>query len=141
MGHPVHVMLVHFPTALFTFSFVCDLWGVFAQNPELHKVSLIGMAPGVALGALAATFGAIDYIKLVEDKDLFRKASWHAGIQLCVLMAFGMTAGMRIQDYPNVSEPGMGQLLIMGLAVAAMLVGNYLGGDLVFRHGIGVRQH
>lgn len=141
LGHPVHVMLVHFPTALFLLSFAFDVWGMITGDPGLCRASLYSMCLGLLGGVAAAGFGVADYVKLTGRESVFRKASWHAGIQTCVLMVFGVMAGIRLQDYPEPAEPGLTQLIVTGVTVLAMLTGNYLGGDLVFRDGVGVGDH
>lgn len=138
-GHPVHPMLVHFPSALFPVSFVFDLWGILGGDPVLFQASLYCMSIGLLGGLAAAVFGAIDYVKLTDRPSLFRKASWHAGIQVTVIMVFGTITGLRLQDYPDVPEPGTVQILVIGLAVVAMLIGNYKGGDLVYRDHVGIQ--
>ena len=140
LDHPVHAMLVHFPVALFPLSFAFDLWAMLSDEPDLFRASLYSICLGLAGGLAAALFGLVDYLKLTGQQELLRKASWHAAIQSCVLMIFGVITGLRFLNYPESVEPGILQLIAMGIAIAAMLAGNYLGGDLVYRHGVGVHR-
>lgn len=140
LDHPVHAMLVHFPIALFPLSFIFDLWAMLSNDPDLFRASLYSMSLGLAGGLSAALFGMVDYLKLTERQELFRKASWHAAIQFCVLMMFGVITGLRFINYPESVEPNLFHLIFMGIAVAAMFAGNYLGGDLVYKHGVGVHR-
>ena len=52
-GHPIHPMLIPFPLALWTTSFVVDVLFYFLRHPTLLIVSKFMIAAG-CLGALAA---------------------------------------------------------------------------------------
>lgn len=138
-GHPIHPMLVHFPTALFRPDFYL-MSGIFFQEPSLYLASFYVILMGLATGLLAGVFGLIDYVRLGTRPEVFQKASWHAGIQFMVLVIFGMIAGVKYQAYPNIVVPDFWQLLAMGFGVGLMIVGNYLGGELVFRYKVGVTE-
>lgn len=135
LGHPIHPMLVHFPTVLFPVSFLFDLAGIWTSGESFFAASFYCVGAGLGGGFMAALFGLIDYIKLTDREPLFRKASWHALLQFLVLMIFGIVFGLR---YEGISAPGLVELLVSGLGICLMLTGNYLGGDLVFRDGVGV---
>lgn len=136
-GHPVHPMLVHFPTALFTAGFMFDLAGKILGNPSFYSASFYVILLGLAVGVLAGLFGLVDYIKLVKRPEVFKRANWHAGIQFLVITIFGAIAGVKFQSFPDFQGVSAGQLSVMGLGVALMLVGNYLGGELVFKYKVG----
>lgn len=137
-GHPVHPMLVHFPTALFSAGFLFDVGGLLLADSSLFSASFYSIVLGLLVGVPAALAGFIDYTRLGGRPEIFRKASWHAGLQFMVLMAFGIIAGFKFQSYPDVAAPGILLMISMGVALAAMLIGNYLGGELVFTHKVGI---
>lgn len=139
-GHPIHPMLVHFPTALFTAGFIFDASGILLNEPQLFSASLYVILLGLAGGLAAVIFGLIDYIRLSRQPQKFRLASWHASIQLVVLVLFGIIAGLKFPLYPDLEPPKILEMSIMGAAVIAMLVGNYLGGELVITHRVGIDE-
>lgn len=139
-GHPIHPMLVHFPTALFSAGFLFDGVGIFLEEPTLFSASFYSIILGLLGGLAAALVGFIDYIKLGDKPEAFQKASWHAGIQFLVLVSFAIIAGVKFQAYPDLPPPFVWQLSFEGLAITAMLVGNYLGGELVFTHKVGIDE-
>lgn len=139
LGHPVHPMLVHFPTALFTVSFLFDLIGTWYSNDSLFAASFYCIGAGLAGGFFAALFGLIDYLALTEREPLFRKASRHALLQFTVLLLFGVIFGVRFEQASEFYAPGS-TVAVSGIGVILMLIGNYLGGDLVFRDGVGVHK-
>lgn len=139
LGHPVHPMLVHFPTALFTISFVFDVLGLYMNDLRFSFASFYCIAAGLLFGIAAGIFGLIDYLKLADiDDQVFKKASWHGCIQFCIVSGFAVLLGIRFQAYPEFNLPGFIELTISGALITSMFIGNYLGGDLVIRHGVGV---
>lgn len=138
-GHPIHPMLVHFPTALFAVSFGFDLAGMVLGNPEFHHLSFYLVGTGLAGGVLAGVFGMVD-LTGIKQGEIMETAIWHAGLQILVLTAFGVLFGLRLRQYPDLGSPGYGMIIMAGSAVLIMLAGNYLGGELVFRHGVGIKR-
>jgi uncharacterized membrane protein len=139
-GHPIHPMLVHFPTALFLTGFLFDAGGLLLDKSQLFSGSFYVILLGLAAGLPAVLFGLIDYVKLSKQPELFRIATWHAGIQFVVLVVFGIIGGLKYQAYPDMISPGMLEMGIMGGALAMMLVGNYLGGEMVFTYKVGIDE-
>lgn len=141
-GHPVHPMLVHFPTALFTISFLFDVLGLYMDDIRFIFASFYCIAIGLFFGIIAGIFGIIDYLKLVKSgEQVFKKASWHGGIQFCMMSGFGVLLGVRFQSYPEFTLPGLIEVAVSGALIVLMFVGNYLGGDLVIRHGVGTHKY
>ncbi|MDX1617816.1 MAG: DUF2231 domain-containing protein [Balneolaceae bacterium] len=138
LGHPIHPMLVHFPTALFSSSLLFDLAGLWLSKPTLYAASFYCIGTGLAGGTLAAAFGLVDYVRLKNRQKLFQKASLHALLQFSVLILFAVVFGLRYERTSELAAPEITEIAVSGLGVLAMIVGNYLGGDLVFRYGVGV---
>lgn len=141
-GHPIHPMLVHFPTALFIAGFCFDAAGLLGCGEPFFRASVYCTGAGLTGGLLAGLFGFIDYVKLADEyrEEVFVKASWHGGIQLLVLFLFGIVFGLRYETLTVMSEPRWFEMVLSGSGVVLMLAGNYLGGDLVFRDGVGVSR-
>lgn len=133
-------MLVHFPTSLFSVAFIFDVSGLFFHIPELHLSSFYVLAVGLAGGLLAGVFGIIDLLKMVSKPDLFSIAGKHAILQFVVMTIFGVIGGLKYGSYPQMQSPAGWQLGLMGLGVVIMLIGNYLGGELIFTHKVGVNE-
>ncbi len=142
-GHPVHPMLVHFPTVLFITGVLFDLVGLSGAGGWFHSASGACIGLGLGAGVVAALFGFIDYLKIDEEKDnkiVFNKASWHAVIQFTVMILFGIQFILRYKQAAYFGEPNGIELLLSVLGLLLMLAGNYLGGELVFKHGVGVHR-
>lgn len=133
LGHPVHVMLIHFPVALWPAHFVLHLFG----NALPAGVSAIGgfwlLAAGTLLGWLAAACGALDLAAIwnTPDDPHRRTASIHACINGSVLTGFTALAVVEWSHYPAIHHHA-GFLVIEAALLLAMSVGNYFGGAVAW---------
>jgi uncharacterized membrane protein len=137
-GHPVHVMLIHFPSALFPMDFICSLVGYYTGNPSFVMAAFYALIGGVGMGWLAIITGVFDLAKLAEEKNTaVKKALIHAGVNLVVLTGFSLLAYMAWQQYPHLETDTPGELTTKGILVAVMIVGNFIGGSLVLKDRVG----
>ena len=131
-GHPIHPMLVPIAIGLFIFSFVCDLFHVSGREGAWATVALYTAVGGV-VGALAAAIpGLIDLLSLPEGPR--RTAVIHMAINLTVVALFAVSAWMRLRGAPPNGTP----MLLSGVGLALLVVSGWLGGKMVYEHGIGV---
>ncbi len=140
LGHPVHLMLVHFPAGLLPFALISDLLAEILHEPTLASVAMICYVGGIGGGLLAAVFGAMDYFRISPDHQAGKKASLHALLNVAWLSAFTFVVGTRISQYPHFRYATAGELVVAGCCVVGMMASNYLGGELVLRYGIGTRS-
>ncbi len=136
-GHPIHLMLVHFPSALFPTSLIFDAMGLILHKNSLAEAAFYSMAGGLLGGFAAALFGAVDYFKLAAENPAWRKASKHALLSLAWLLLFTTALGLRRGHYPDFELATWPQLILSTLGVFGLLFSNYLGGELVLKHRLG----
>jgi uncharacterized membrane protein len=132
-GHPIHPMLVPLPIGLFVFSLVCDLaflWG--SGNPAWSTVALYALGGGVVGALLAAVFGFVDLVSLAPSPAK-RIGIWHMGINLTLVVLFALSFWLRIDG--AVSRV---PLLLSIAGVALLAISGWLGGHMVFVHGVAV---
>jgi uncharacterized membrane protein len=138
-GHPVHVMLVHFPSALFPMDLVCSIIAyVYGVNAFAHA-SFYAMAGGVVLGGMAILAGGADLLRVSKDKpQLVVKILIHGSINTTVVIGYSLLAFMAYKNYPELLPDSLLMMATKGALVMFMIVGNYFGGNLVFKEKIGV---
>lgn len=136
--HPIHAMLVHFPSALFPVSLALDVLARFGGGSSFAVAAFYAMAGGLLGGVAAAVFGAMDYFRLPATHAAWKKASLHAFLNFVWLMWFGVLFGLRLKQYPQIELATTIEIILSGVAVAGLLFSNFLGGELVFRHKLGV---
>jgi len=137
-GHPIHPMLIPFPIGLLVFSFVSDLIFWWGSNPIWKDIAFYTMLGGIIGAAAAAIPGLIDWATLT-DRATVRVANWHARVNICTLLIF-------IADFYLRTSSGSALIVNMPmLPVALSVVGviglgiaGWLGGQLVFAHGVAV---
>lgn len=134
-GHPVHPMLIVFPVGLLATAVIFDIIYLAAGTPILATVSFYMIAAGAVGGLLAAIFGFIDWLALPSSRAK-TIGGWHGigNVVIVVLFALSwMLRGANEDFLPN----GLALLLsFAGFALA--LVTAWIGGELVYRLGVGV---
>lgn len=134
LKHPIHPMLIPFPIALWIFSFVCDViyalgWGGTVWN----DVAFYSMAGGVVGAVIAAVPGYIDY-RSISDLNVKRIGRWHMVINLCAAVLFAINLWLRVGSQPQAALP----MVLSFIGIAMLGVSGWLGGELVYVHGIAV---
>jgi len=130
-GHPIHSMLVAIPIGLWIFSLVCDLAHLFGAAGENWKtVALYTLAGGLGGALLAAVPGFIDMLTLTSP--IRRTALIHMGINLSVAALYAVNLWLRLQ--------GSTLVWLSVLGIGLLVVSGWLGGKMVFEHGVGVAR-
>jgi len=136
-GHPIHMMLVHFPSALFPLSASFALISFLLHNNELALFNFYIICTGAAMGWLALIFGIIELLQIQELEAPFKIALIHGGLNSLWVSVFTILAGVQVKYYPIIPVPSLAQVIIEIAVVLMMLYSNFLGGELVLKHGIG----
>src|SRR3954463_4847688 len=133
--HPINPMLVTLPIGMWVLSLACDIIAAFVSNPAAWKtVALYAMVGGL-IGALAAAlFGLIDLLSL--PADIRPTALTHMAINLVVVALFVVDAWLRIGDPGGTG--GTLPVWLSVIAVALLVVSGWLGGKMVYLHGVAV---
>ncbi|MTI86938.1 MAG: DUF2231 domain-containing protein [Balneolaceae bacterium] len=140
-GHPVHAMLVHFPSALFPMEFL--YYGIFYYfgNPTFAYAAFFSISTGVIFGWLALTSGLFDLMTIDRaNKKVLKTALLHALLNTIVLICYTLLLVSELQHYPHYKEAGLAILIIKGILIFILAGGNFLGGKLVFNYNIGTKQ-
>ncbi len=135
-SHPIHPMLIPFPIVCFIGTFVADVVYLRNHNPGWATASHWLLAIGLVMAALAAVTGLTDYL---GDERLRRlgDALKHmlANVTAVVLELVNLLLRLRNDDF--IGSTGV---YISGVVVLILLYSGWKGGDLVFRHGVGVHD-
>lgn len=139
--HPLHPLLVHFPIGFFALSFLLDLADLLTENyAGLPRASFICILFGLGTGLLAAVPGFVDFTDIRRDHPAKRIAIWHMGLNLTVIFVYAINAGIRYADLPA-PQVGMAPFLLSAVGVGILCVSGYLGGLMIFDHGVAVGRH
>ena len=135
-----HPMIVHFPIALIFVAFAIDLLGKILKREKLLYAGTV-VTLFAAAGALAAVISG-----LVAEDTGWHPASVGEMLETHELMGFitlGLVAVMtivRLALHDKLKGTiGWLPVIIGGLAIVFVSYGGYLGGEMVYTHGAGVK--
>jgi uncharacterized membrane protein len=133
-GHPVHPMLVMFPFALWSVALICDLAALAAADGAMwRRLAFVAIVVGL-IGALAAAVpGLIDLLSL-RSPGTRRIGMVHMVLNVAAVLVFAVNAWLRW----GVDEPSGAALALSLVGVALICVAGWLGGEMVYVHGVGV---
>ncbi len=139
-GHPIHPPLTAFPIGILTIGLVWEIVAFFAANPMWWQFAFWSLVAGLALSALTAVSGFIDFAAIPQDDPAEGMAIWHMTANVTAVLLF---IGSAI-SIGNLAPPSdTRKYLAVALAAAGFIVlgaGGWLGGHLVFHYGIGVDE-
>ncbi len=135
--HPIHPMLVAFPIGLWFFSLVCDIvylkgWG----GPAWERAALYTLGGGIVGALLAALPGLVDLLAIAEPQAK-RIGVWHMTINLIAVVVFAVDFWMRVSAGTSLVPP----VALSVLGIVLIIASGWLGGELVYVHGVAVEPH
>ncbi|MDT7948850.1 MAG: DUF2231 domain-containing protein [Thermoflexus sp.] len=137
LGHPSHALFIHFPAGLWPAALVFDLLSWIHPEPALVRAALYNILLGLGLALPAIFTGLLDFLPTVPGSRKRRLGWWHLLVQGSATGLFALSLGLRIPD-PETGRTPVLPLVLAGLGTGLLLLGNYLGGELVYRHGMRV---
>ena len=140
-GHPLHPMLVAYPIAFYTATFVCFIVYGSNHDPFWFKVALVANCAGVIMAAVAALHGFIDWAIGIPNGTKAKSTGLiHMAFNVVSLGIFAINLFMQ-QGKWNETEPNMGAAIwITGLGVVCTIAAGFYGWTLVQKHHVGVDQ-
>lgn len=135
LGHPLHPMVVPFPIAFLTSALGSDIAYRRTGDPFWARASRTLLRTGLAIGAGAAVLGATDFFTIPHARR-HTVGPFHA---LGNATALGLAA-YNLSRRRDGGVPPEG--LALSAATAALLAATaWAGGELTYRHRIGVIGH
>ena len=135
LGHPIHPMLVPFPIAFFTGAFLADAAYLSLGEPFWAQAAFWLLAAGLVGAALAALTGLTDVAGDRRVRSL--PAVWQHMIgNVVIVLIEAANLVLRLND-PLAALPSPG-IYLSGASFLLLGFTGWKGGELVFRHGVGV---
>ncbi|HJR64328.1 MAG TPA: DUF2231 domain-containing protein [Gemmatimonadaceae bacterium] len=136
-GHPIHPMLIPLPLGLWTASVIFNLLGGAMNVYVLHTVAYFTALAGCIGALLAAIPGTIDLFAAIPSGTKPRSiATTHGLINLLALALFLVSLWLR----PSPSNMTYGAYFTAIAGFVAIGISGWLGGDLVYKHRVGVEE-
>ncbi len=136
LGHPLHPLLTDIPIGAWGAAMALDAVTLFTGARGLGKATGIVMGVGSAGAAAAMAAGLMDYTDTSEPQDT--TALTHGLVNMTATLLFTMSLVLRKRNGWQ-TEPA--HIALSTLGFGALMVGGYLGGSMVFRHGLMVNRN
>lgn len=136
-GHPLHPALVHFPIGLWLAAVLWDVVGGWRPaDPLWWQMSYWCLALGLAAALPAIATGFVEFLALRPDEPAIGTATAHMMAMALAAALFGASWVLRAKTGAEMA-PTAWALSLSFVGAAVLAVGGWLGGTLVYRHGLG----
>jgi uncharacterized membrane protein len=137
-GHPLHPAVIPFPIAFLVGALLTDI--VYAANGDdfWARMSFWLIVGGLVTGLAAAVLGLIDFLTI--ERVRAHQAGWiHAGGNVAAMVLSAINLVLRLDD--PASAVTLWGLILSALVTVLLLITGWFGGELAFRHKIGVIEN
>ena len=134
-GHPIHPMLIPFPIVCFILTFILDI--VYARGDTgVAEASTWILGFGLVMAALAAVAGLTDYLGDERVRGL-SDALKHMLANVTAVVLEVVNFFLRLKNPDSIGSTGV---YLSVVVVLILIYSGWKGGDLVFKHGVGVHD-
>ena len=135
LGHPVHPILQAIPASLLPASTTFDVLARLGKDDEgLSKAAHYTLIFGLVGAAGAAATGVLDYYEIINR--LVRRVALYHGLTIVALIGSYVLSFLRRED----CKADDTALTLSALGAALIGLSGYLGGELVYEHGVRVGE-
>ncbi len=138
-GHPIHALSIPVPVGAYVAATLSvGIWALRGRDPFWHRVGIISGASAAVTAMSVAVSGIIDYFTLVRHPRAIRVGAAHMLLNSAAVISqvLALWAG-----WERRSLGGRRGKLFVGMQAMAFNFASlaaFAGGDLVYRHRIGV---
>ena len=131
----IHPSIVHFPIALMPAAIGADLLANATDSDGLAEAGRVLMPIAAGSAAASAIFGLIAAVEAKAEGKALDLLVTHRNMNLALTAMTGVMALARLR-----TQRASGGYLALGLAgLAGLSYSAYLGGKMVYEHGVGVK--
>jgi uncharacterized membrane protein len=138
-GHPLHPMTVHFPIALYLLGVLLTIGYLWRGYPDYERFAFWSFILSWLATVVASVVGLFDQNQLEISDPRRAYANPHITAGLALLVINGVLLYMRLRWPDVLSSHRWPYLGLMLLGLIALLATGWLGGELVYRWGVGVQ--
>lgn len=140
-GHPLHVMVIHFPVGLLPMDLLLSFLGYYFGNASFLAAACYSLIGGVATGYVALVTGLLDLAAIPKKENQAIGAGLqHGFVNGLVILVYSIFAYKAWHALPHFEQPSLPMLLLKLLLVLSLFVGNFLGGNLIYKHRVGLHN-
>jgi uncharacterized membrane protein len=131
----VHPSIVHFPIALLPAAVAADLLGRATGSEALLEMGRVLMPVAAASAAVSAVTGLVAQEEVQAEGVAQDILVTHRNLNLSLVTLSTALAAWRLRS----ARPSTGYLALALAGLGAMSYSAYLGGKMVYEHGVGVK--
>jgi uncharacterized membrane protein len=139
-AHPLHTVFVHFPIALLGTSLIFDLLGLALDEASWWAIAYWNIALGLAVSVVTALTGLLDSRRVPQESPASAIVTRHLLAMLAALSCYGGALAIRPVGQAPTATALLATVVLEGIGLGLLLLGGFLGGELVYRHGVGVTR-
>jgi uncharacterized membrane protein len=137
-GHPLHPPLTDATIGMFVLAGGLALIGALgAIEDEAGKACWLALIGGLIVALPTAATGFADWIRLDWGSARWRTATLHLTAMITAVALFAVAAWLQHRGYQR-GEVTTGGLVFSLVGLVVLTVGGWLGGTIVFVHGVRV---
>jgi uncharacterized membrane protein len=134
LGHPSHVMFVHFPVAFYVGALAFDIASRAGKFPEAPVAATWLLVGAGAASVFAVITGLVDWWGMKPGSRTRRVTNRHLLFQAITAVLFQASLLLRFADR-NVARAETSWIVLEAIGVLTLTYGQYLGGFIVYRIG------
>jgi len=141
LGHPLHPMLVHVPTGLWPAALLFDglsLTGI--GGIVMAQLSFYAILLGLIGALLAAPAGWADWMEIRQGRPARKIGFYHMILNGSGVILWAMNFWLRADTFRTATAVELFPFALSILGTMLVLISGYLGGRMVYDHGIAVAR-
>lgn len=139
-GHPLHPPFTDAAIGMYTLAAGLAVIGALGWiEDEAGKAMWLALVGGLVTSAGAAVTGFLDWLTITRGTPLFRTATTHMLVMLGATVVFVLAAIFQKGGYDDGEVTTAGLVLTL-LGFGTLTLGGWLGGAVVFVHGMRVES-
>jgi uncharacterized membrane protein len=137
-GHPLHPPLTDATIGIYTLAAILGVLSALDVSQENATTGWwLALVVGLVVTAPTAVTGTIDWLDISPGTPLWRTATLHGGSMFTAAVVFFVTAIVGHGDYLE-GEVSTRSLVLTLVGFGLLTLGGWLGGTVVFVHGMRV---
>ena len=136
--HPLHPLLVPLPIGFLVGALVADIAFAASADAFWTRAAFCLLIGGVITGLLAGLAGIIELLGVPRARAM--TSAWIHGLGNVVALVLALVNVILRWNDP-VAPAGATGLVLSLVVVAILVVTGWIGGELCYRHGVGVSEN
>ena len=132
LGHPLHPVVVAWPIGAWIVGAWYDVRSASTNDGRDEHAADAALRVGTVGALFAATTGLVQFVD--AHREARRETAVHAALNNYALVAYLLSLAMRKRGRRSLGR----KLAAVGLGIVSL--SGWLGGDIAFRHGVGVQN-